>query len=132
MSELMLQSRGGRMSFSLSRAEFERRPDIFLLSSANAIGMDVFSISSSSITISVFAPGGSLLGSYPVSASSSPTFFGVISDSGPIGRLNLSSGSGAAEGVDDVAFGSTAIPEPTTFVLLRVGLAALGLVRRRA
>ncbi len=106
---------------------------INLLAPANAIGFDVYSLFvGSTIQISIYAPGGTLLGSASVLASTAPAFFGVISDGGPIGSLTLASLSGQAEGIDNVAFGnaSAAIPEPGTLSLLGVALLVLPLLRR--
>jgi hypothetical protein len=111
---------------------FEDTLGINLLSPATAIGFDLYSINPSTIAVSIYDPAAVLLGSYNVGAGSSPVFFGVISDSGPIGSVGLASLTGAAEGIDNVAFGNAgAIPEPATFGLLGAGLLALGLARLR-
>src|SRR6267142_1445669 len=66
---------------------------------ANAVGFDVF------------APTGG-------------TFFGVISTTINIGRINIASANNGGELVDNVAFGRTgpAVPEPMTILLLGTGL----------
>ena len=103
--------------------------------SANAVGLDVFAgPSPGNVVISAFSPTNALLGSsiLPV-ASLGGTFFGVISDAGPIGRLNIASQAAlAGELVDNVAFGNVSVPEPATVMLLGIGLGASALGRRRS
>jgi len=109
-----------------------------LFNAANAVGMDVLISSSDEIVdVSIFGTGNILLNSFAVSATSAGVFFGVISDMGPIERINLSSRSnpsqgtgGWFEGVDNIAFGT--IPEPTTLALMGLGLAGIGYRRHRS
>ena len=85
------------------------------------------------VLLSVFNPANVLLGSFTILAPLSGTFFGVLSDAGPLGRLNISSQTAQpGELVDNVAFGtaSSNVPEPASVVLLSIGLSA-GLAVRR-
>lgn len=106
---------------------------ISLTSPANAIGFDAFNYSGPQLTIQVLDSTGALLGSTTIPVGYwETTFFGVISDSGPIGSIELD-GSGTAEGVDNVAFGLTnAVPEPGTVAMMGAGLLGLLAWRRRA
>ena len=110
--------------------------DTFNLTFANAnvVGFDVFSGPlAGNVAISVFDPANVLLGTFSVLAPIGGTFFGVISTTGNIGRINIASLAPIpGELVDNVAFGTAAIPEPTTILLLFTGLAGVAAkVRRR-
>ena len=60
--------------------------------SANAAGFDVFAgPTAGNVAISVFSPANAPLGSFTVFAPVGGTFFGVIPDSGSIGRINVAS-----------------------------------------
>ena len=101
--------------------------------SANAVGLDVFAgPAAGNVLLSVFSPAGVLLlGSFTVAAPVGGTFFGVLSDAGPIGSLNVSSvAARPGELVDNVAFGNAGarVPEPGSVVLLTIGV--LAAVRR--
>jgi len=104
---------------------------------ANAVGFDVFSgPMAGNVAISIFDPANVLLGTFSVLAPLGGTFFGVISTTGNIGRINIASlASIPGELVDNVAFGTTGtapIPEPMTILLLGTGLAGVASkVRRR-
>lgn len=93
---------------------------------------------SSDFTVSIFDAGNVLLGSTTVSGvsnSGASTFFGVVGTAGEmIARINLSSNSGEAEGVDLVKFGaaSTQIPEPGSLALVGLALLGAGVVRKRS
>ena len=99
-----------------------------IFSASNAVGADLYSeFSSSILNVSVFGTTG-LLGVFQVAAinSGAGTFFGVISTGEPIVRIHLASQVGAAEGVDNVSFGTIGarqVPEPGSLALLGLGLA---------
>jgi hypothetical protein len=100
---------------------------------ASAIGFDVFPgfVAPGQIVISVFDSVNAPMGRFPILASPSGTFFGVLSGSERIGRINVDTVAELPGGlVDDVAFGAT-IPEPATILLLGSGLAGLGALARR-
>ena len=77
------------------------------LESASAIGFDVFpGIAPADILISVFDSLNAPIGTFTILASPGGTFFGVLSDSGLIGRINVDTLAEFQGGlVDDVAFG---------------------------
>ena len=59
-------------------------------------------------------------------------FFGFVSDiafSGPL--LFLSAGAPDGFGIDNVVYSAVAVAEPTTLALFGIGLAGIGLARRR-
>ena len=102
------------------------------LESASAIGLDVFpGVATGDVVISVFDSANAPMGTFTVLASPGGTFFGVLSDSGLIGRINVGAPGEYPGGlVDDVAFG-VPIAEPATILLIGTGLAGLGRIRRR-
>ena len=101
---------------------------------ANAVGFDVFSGPlAGNVAISVFSPDDVLLGTFSVFAPIGGTFFGVISTTSNVGRININSLAPVpGELVDNVAFGAAApIPEPTTMLLLGTGLAGISAAVRK-
>jgi hypothetical protein len=102
------------------------------LESASAIGFDVFpGVATGEVLISVFDSANALMGTFTLLASPGGTFFGVLSDSGLIGRINVGAPGEYPGGlVDDVAFG-VPIAEPATILLIGTGLAGLVRVRNR-
>lgn len=99
----------------------------------SAVGFDVFPgfVAPGEIVISVFDSANAPMGRFPILASPGGTFFGVLSGSGRIGRINVDTVAELPGGlVDGVAFGAT-IPEPATILLLSSGLAGLGALARR-
>jgi hypothetical protein len=102
------------------------------LESASAIGFDVFpGVATGDVLISVFDSANAPIGTFTMLASPGGTFFGVLSDSVLIGRINIATLAEFQGGlVDDVAFG-VPIAEPATIFLISTGLAGLGRIRRR-
>jgi hypothetical protein len=103
--------------------------------SASAIGFDVFPgfVAPGDVLISVFDSANAPMGTFSILASPGGTFFGVLSDSGLIGRINVDTVAELEGGlVDDVAFG-VPVAEPATILLIGTGLASLlaGSERRR-
>jgi hypothetical protein len=104
------------------------------LDSASAIGFDVFpGVAEGDVLISVFDSANAPMGTFTILASPGGTFFGVLSASGLIGRINVATlGEFPGGLIDDVAFG-VPVAEPATLLLLGAGLASLfaGTERRK-
>lgn len=102
------------------------------LESASAIGFDVFpGVAEGDVLISVFDSANAPMGTFTIFASPGGTFFGVVSDSGLIGRINIGVPGEHPGGLfDDVAFG-VPIAEPATILLIGTGLVGLVRVRYR-
>jgi hypothetical protein len=91
----------------------------------NAVGFDLFALSSPGpVSVNAFGAS-SLLGSLPLVLSPTATFFGVVSTSDLIFQITITETTPAAVGelIDNVAFGT--VPEPTTFALAASGLITL-------
>lgn len=102
--------------------------------SANAIGFDVFpGPVAGPIVISLFSPTNVGLGSFTLSGVVGGSFFGVVSTSDLIGRVNISSQAApGGELVDNLRFGTvSAVPEPSSLLLLAVGGSAIVFCRRK-
>lgn len=105
----------------------------FYNNDTTAVGVDLHSIfDPSTLEISIFGLGDVLLGMTRSPATPGGVFWGVSSDD-IITRINLSSLTDQAEGVDNVAFGMPQeVPEASALLLLGSGLlAAFGASRRR-
>ena len=101
--------------------------------SVTAIGLDLFSsgFGGDTLNLSIFDGVNALMGSTSVAGvGTAGTFFGVISDMGPIAKIDINSQSGAGEIMDNITFGAVRVPEPGTVALLLLGLAGLRLRAR--
>jgi hypothetical protein len=107
-------------------------------SDANAVGLDFFpGPTAGNVLFSLFSPTNVSLGTFTLSGAVGSSFFGVISDSALIGRINIASQAAIpGELVDNLAFGRTsvsAVPEPASAaLLLTLLLPGACLLRRHA
>jgi len=107
-------------------------PDIFAdtfnltFTGVTGVGFDVFpGPVAGNILISVFSPTNVALGSFTTAGVVGGSFFGVLSTTGQIGRVNIASQAAIpGELIDNLAFG-TPVPEPSSLLLLAGGLAII-------
>lgn len=114
--------------------------DVILEPDVTAVAFDIYqnfgggsqSGSPQPYPVSVFGPGGVLLGSIVVIVESDGPggFFGVIAINGQIIDVVSVNNPSAFDVIDDVAFGIAQAPEPGALGLLALSLALLGLRRR--
>jgi hypothetical protein len=107
--------------------------NILFSGSPNAVGFDVFpGLIAGNIAISAFSPTDVLLGTFTIPGPIGGTFFGFITEGDVIGQVSVASQSSSpGELIDNLAFGTTAVPEPASLTLLALGIAGL-VARRRA
>lgn len=113
--------------------------NISFTSGQTAVGLGLMSQASASpFSITVFNTANVLIGTFPVASvpnSGAGTFWGVTASGGDtIGRINLSSATNQAEGVDLIKFGSAggAVPDAgNTALLAALVLTALATLRRK-
>jgi len=107
-----------------------------------AVGLDIYltlgtggGLVADNTEIRLFGSGGGLLDTQTITTlTSGPIFFGVSSDSAAISRVEVDGfveGFFSFEGIDDVAFNPRSIPEPTTVLLMTLGLAGIGFAQKR-
>jgi hypothetical protein len=97
--------------------------DLTFNPTVNAVGFDVIGdlVTAVNVTIQIFGPGDTLLGTYAVAGSASGTFWGVISLS-PIERISFVDPAGGGELIGNLQFGTVPVSIPT---LNQIGLLAL-------
>jgi hypothetical protein len=95
-----------------------------------AVGFDVFpGPSAGNIAISLFSPTNALLGMFNVFGNVGANFFGVLSTTSLIGRINIASqASIPGELIDNLAFG-VPVPEPSSLFLSAGGLGIMAGLR---
>lgn len=104
---------------------------------ANAAGFDVFASPrvSGDVLISLYNPTNALLGTFTVTAPLTGTFFGVVSNTDSIGRIDiLSQAALPGEVITNLSFGlapTNAVPEPCSLLLSGAGLIGVVLWRRQ-
>ncbi len=117
-------------------------PDFFadfaiftFLPGVEALGIELFSnASNDTFNINIFAPGGALLGNTSVAGiGGAGTFFGVITDTGSIGRIEFTGSSG--EIFDNITLGDVvvdvgSVPLPSAIWLFGFGVFSLLKVRK--
>ena len=105
--------------------------------SVTAASLDVLSLfSSDDVTINIRNSGLSLIGIYTVLGAPNTgagAFFGVVATGGDdIGQLSIRTANGNSPGVDQVQWGSSAVPEPGSLALIAgIAISGVGLLRRR-
>lgn len=105
---------------------------------ANAAGFDLFPgpVSSGNVVISIYNPVNALLGTFTVATPLTGTFFGVISNTDSISRIDLLSqvSDHPNAAIANLSFGlapTAAVPEPCSLLLSGAGLMGIVLWRRQ-
>jgi hypothetical protein len=91
----------------------------------SAVGFDAFpGPLAGNIVISLFSPNNDSLGTSVVSANVGANFVGAVSTTDLIGRINIEGQALAPfESIDNLAFGTATVPEPSSLLLFAGGLA---------
>lgn len=84
------------------------------------------------VSISIFGANDTLPGIRATAGTNDGQFFGVSDELHLITRINIFSRENLGEDIDKLSFGrTTAVMEPGTLECLGLGLAGMGLARRR-
>jgi hypothetical protein len=127
----------GNTSKIVGPATFADTLNVTFAATTTAVGFDVFpGTGAGSIQVSVFDPSNVSLGVFTFPGAVGPNFFGVVSASDLIGRINIMSTVGMAPGaelIDNVAFGNAAatVPESSSLLLLAAGVGLVFRLRKR-
>jgi hypothetical protein len=106
--------------------------DVTFTAGVSAVGFDAYpGPLAGNIAISLFGPSNDLFGTSVIPANVGANFFGVVSTTGLIGRVNVEGQSFVPfEAIDNLAFGTTApVPELSSLLLSAGGLAIIAGLR---
>jgi hypothetical protein len=99
---------------------------------AVAVGFEVFpGLVDGPVVVSVFSPSDAALGTFTIPAIRGGSFFGVLSTTDAIGRLNIDGPNNPQSGgefIDNLRFAT--VPEPSSMLLLAAGLALVFRLKR--
>jgi len=98
---------------------------------AVAVGFEVFpGPLNGPVVVSVFSPSDAALGTFTIPAIRGGSFFGVLSTTDAMGRLDIDGPNTQSGGelIDNLRFAT--VPEPTSMLLLAAGLALVFRLKR--
>lgn len=134
----------GTMFFELNNATNLLGPNItgqtfdLAFTQASAVGFDVFASPAApgNVLVSIYNPANALLDRFTVAAPLTGTFFGVVSTTDLIGRIDILSQAAIlpGEAIANLSFGvvpSSVVPEPCSLLLSGAGLIGMVLWRRQ-